>query len=616
LAPLVAYLRKLHHFAGVKLYVNIAGMILISLLEGVGILLLVPALGFIGLMDAGAETVPFVSDLVKPLQALPERMRLPALLLFFVLLIAGQALLQRKQMDLNVEIQQGFIRRLRLEMYQALLHADWNFFLRKRKSDFSHVMTTELSRVGAGTHLCLRLVTTLLFTAIQIGLALWLSAPLTALVLVCGLGLAVYAKKYIRQSKRLGDETSGLAQEYIAGMTEHFSGMKDIKGNMTERQHWAWFTELCRQMEQNFVQFGKMQSASQYIYKLASAVFIALFVFLAFEVFHVRVEQLVLIVVIFSRLWPKFQALQGNWEQIAQSVPAFRSLEELQRECAAARESRPDDRLSVEPYRMKHGIECRGVRFRYEAGSDEFALRDVNLTIPANRMTAVIGHSGAGKTTLIDLLMGLIRPEKGEILVDGRPLEGRFLFSFRRAVSYVPQDPFLFHASIRDNLRIAAPDASEDDMWEALRLSASEEFVRGLPLGLDTVVGDRGVRLSGGERQRIVLARALLRKPALLILDEATSALDAVNEDKIRQALDRLKGEMTIIVIAHRLSTIRNADHVIVLERGRVVRQEHAPGPAGTFRYGAEMPSPDPSIPDHVPAFHMPVAEKEANGAG
>jgi len=231
-------------------------------------------------------------------------------------------------------------------------------------------------------------------------------------------------------------------------------------------------------------------------------------------------------------------------------------------------------------------------------------------------MTAVIGHSGAGKTTLIDLLMGLIRPEKGEILVDGRPLEGRFLFSFRRAVSYVPQDPFLFHASIRDNLRIAAPDASEDDMWEALRLSASEEFVRGLPLGLDTVVGDRGVRLSGGERQRIVLARALLRKPALLILDEATSALDAVNEDKIRQALDRLKGEMTIIVIAHRLSTIRNADHVIVLERGRVVRQEHAPGPAGTFRYGAEMPSPDPSIPDHVPAFHMPVAEKEANGAG
>jgi len=204
LAPLVAYLRKLHHFAGVKLYVNIAGMILISLLEGVGILLLVPALGFIGLMDAGAETVPFVSDLVKPLQALPERMRLPALLLFFVLLIAGQALLQRKQMDLNVEIQQGFIRRLRLEMYQALLHADWNFFC-ETKSDFSHVMTTELSRVGAGTHLCLRLVTTLLFTAIQIGLALWLSAPLTALVLVCGLGLAVYAKS--TSANRKGWET-------------------------------------------------------------------------------------------------------------------------------------------------------------------------------------------------------------------------------------------------------------------------------------------------------------------------------------------------------------------------------------------------------------------------
>lgn len=574
MAPLVVYLKKLHRFAGVKLYVSIVGMMLISLLEGAGILLLVPALGLVGLWDAPAEAVPFVSALTGPLQAVPERMRLPALLGGFILLIAGQALLQRRMTVLNLEIQHGFIRHLRLDMYRALLQANWAFFLKQRKSDFNHVMTTELSRVSAGTYLCLRLATTLLFTAIQIGLALALSAPLTLLVLICGAGLALYAKTYIRQSRLMGDETTELAQQYIAGMTEHFNGIKDIKSNMTERQHWAWFRQLCHQMEQNFVRFGKMQAASQYVYKLASAVFVALFVWLAFEVFEVRAEQLVLIVVIFSRLWPKFQALQGNWEQIAQSVPAFRSLAELQRECAAAQDPWPEEGGAVEPYRMKHGIECRGVHFRYEAGSANFTLQDVSLTIPVNSMTAVIGHSGAGKSTLIDLLMGLVQPEKGEIRVDGRPLAGDFRFAFRRAVSYVPQDPFLFHASIRDNLRIAAPHASEDDMWEALRLAASEEFVRGLPQGLDTVVGDRGIRLSGGERQRIVLARALLRKPALLILDEATSALDPVNEDRIRQALDRLKGEMTIIVIAHRPSTIRNADQVIVLERGRVIRQE------------------------------------------
>ncbi len=572
--PLVVCLKKLHRFAGGKLYVNIVGMMLISLLEGVGILLLVPAFRLIGLWDAPAEAVPFVSSMTQPLLEIPERWRLPALLAGFLLLIAGQAWLQRKITVLNLEIQHGFIRHLRLDMYRALLQANWSFFLKRRHADFHHVMTTELSRVSAGTYLCLRLATTMLFTAIQIGLALALSAPLTILVLVCGAGLALYAKTYVRQSRLAGDETSELAQQYMAGMIEHFNGIKDIKSNMTEQQHWTWFRRLCHQMEQNFLRFGKVQAASQFVYKLASAVFVALFVWLAFEVFQVRPEQLVLIVVIFSRLWPKFQMLQGNWEQIVQSVPAFRSLEELQRECAAARDPWPEDGGAVKPYRMQRGIECRGVYFRYEDESARYTLQDVNLTIPVNSMTAVTGHSGAGKSTLVDLLMGLMEPEKGEIRIDGRPLKGDFRFAFRRAVSYVPQDPFLFHASIRDNLRIASPHASEADMWEALRLAASEEFVRGLPQGLDTVVGDRGIRLSGGERQRIVLARALLRKPALLILDEATSALDPVNEDRIRQALDRLKREMTIIVIAHRPSTIRNADQVIVLERGRVIRQE------------------------------------------
>lgn len=574
---LLMYLKELHRFAGVKLYVNVAGMMAISLLEGIGIFLLIPALGFIGLADMQSEGVPIVSAWVKPLQELPDGMKLPVLLGAFILLISGQALLQRMQTNLNLEIQHGFIRHLRLEVYQALLQANWAFFLRKRKSDFQHIMTSELSRVSSGTYLCLRLATTLLFTIIQIGFALWLSAPLTAFVLISGFLLASYAKKYIGQSKIMGDETSELAQSYMAGMTEHFGGMKDIKSNMTEGQHLAWFRSLCHQMESNLVRFGRMQSASQFFYKSASAVLIALFVFLSFHVFHVQAEQLVLIIVIFSRLWPKFQALQGNWEQIAQSLPAFRSLAELQQACAAARDPLPPEgsagSAGGEPMRMERGIECRGVCYRYNEDSPAYALKDIHLSIPVNSMTAVIGKSGAGKSTLIDLLMGLIEPEKGEVLVDGRPLEGDLRRAFRRSISYVSQDPFLFHASIRDNLRMASPDASEEQMWEALRFSASEEFVRRLPQGLDTVVGDRGVRLSGGERQRIVLARAILRKPAILILDEATSALDTVNEAKIQKALDRLKGELTIIVIAHRLSTIRGADQVIELERGEVVRQ-------------------------------------------
>jgi ABC-type multidrug transport system fused ATPase/permease subunit len=187
-------------------------------------------------------------------------------------------------------------------------------------------------------------------------------------------------------------------------------------------------------------------------------------------------------------------------------------------------------------------------------------------------MTAIVGRSGAGKSTLIDLLMGLITPESGDVQIDNIKLTGENLPNLRKSISYVSQDPFLFNATIRENLLIIEHNASDGEIWEALEFSAAADFVRELPNGLDTLIGDRGIKLSGGERQRLVLARAILRKPKILILDEATSALDTENESKIQEALERLKGSMTIVVIAHRLSTIRNADQVIVLDQGEIIQ--------------------------------------------
>jgi len=188
-------------------------------------------------------------------------------------------------------------------------------------------------------------------------------------------------------------------------------------------------------------------------------------------------------------------------------------------------------------------------------------------------MTAVVGRSGAGKSTLIDLFMGLNQPECGEVLVDGMSLTKDNLISLRKVVSYVPQDPFLFNTTVRENLMLVNPNATEEELWEALYFSSAAEFVKKLPDGLDSVIGDRGIKLSGGERQRIVIARAILRKPSILVLDEATSALDSENEAKIQQAIENLKGKMTIIVIAHRLSTIQKADQVVVLDEGKIIQK-------------------------------------------
>jgi ATP-binding cassette subfamily C protein len=197
-------------------------------------------------------------------------------------------------------------------------------------------------------------------------------------------------------------------------------------------------------------------------------------------------------------------------------------------------------------------------------------LVSVSLSIAAGQTTAIVGPSGSGKSTLADLLLGLIVPEQGRVLVDETPLTPDLLPSWRDQIGYVPQDSFHFHDTVRANLLWARPEASEGELWEALEIAAAG-FVARLPQGLDTVLGDRGVLLSGGERQRIALARALLRRPAILILDEATSSLDSENERRVQEAIERLHGRLTIVVITHRLTAVRATDAIHVLEAGRLV---------------------------------------------
>lgn len=439
----------------------------------------------------------------------------------------------------------------------------------------------------------LQMAASLIFTGIQIGLAFWLSAKLTALVLVCGLLLFFVLRKFVKRAKQIGDQTSEFSQSYYNGITEHFNGIKDIKSNMLERSHMNWFERMCRQIERNVIQFSQLNSGTQLIHRMSAAIIIAAFIYLSLRVMTVPPASLLLIILIFSRLWPRFTAIQSNLEYISSMLPAFRVVRELQAQTAKSREISEEIASAgdvgtdgIQPMELKGSITCEDVCYRYE-GSDAYSLRNVQASIPSRGMTAIVGKSGAGKSTLIDLIMGLVRPETGRILIDGVPLSEERLLSWRSSIGYVSQDPFLFHTSIRENLRLVDPNASEEQMWQALQFSSSAAFVRKLPQGLDTIIGDRGIRLSGGERQRLVLARAMLRNPSVLVLDEATSALDSENEQYIHEALERLKGHVTIIVIAHRLSTIRTADRVIVLDEGRVIQeggyQQLSTDPVGTF---------------------------------
>ncbi|WP_249869443.1 ABC transporter ATP-binding protein [Oceanobacillus saliphilus] len=570
---IIYFLKQIHAYSGKIVYINLFAMAGIGLLDGVAILLLVPLISMSGIVNMNVGEIPILSSL-NFFHTIPPSIGLPLILGIYVFIVIGQNILKRQLNVKNTMIQQGFLRYMRVETYTSLLHANWQFFVKNRKSDLINILTGEIARSAVGAYSVLQFISSIAFSFVQIGLAFILSPAITTFVLLCGLVLLFFNRKFLKRSLDLGSRNYEIGKEFLGGITDQVNGIKDVKSNTLEQSRLKWFDSVTKKMEAEQVEYTRLKSTSQLYYKVASAVLIAIFIYIAVMMFNAQAAQLMLIIVVFSRLWPTVAGIQSSLEQIATTIPSFRAVKALQHDCKISREFEMEVNEEMKPLSINQSIQCRQVSFRYDQKvNSSYALKDINVVIPANEMTAFVGRSGAGKSTLIDILMGLNQPEKGQVLIDDVPLTKEKLLSLRRAISYVPQDPFLFNTTIRENLVLVKADASEEQIWEALEFSSAAEFVQKLPDGLDTLIGDRGIKLSGGERQRLVLARAILREPSILVLDEATSALDTENEAKIQQALDRLKGKMTIIVIAHRLSTIRNADKVVVLEEGEIIQQ-------------------------------------------
>jgi len=278
-------------------------------------------------------------------------------------------------------------------------------------------------------------------------------------------------------------------------------------------------------------------------------------------------SDMVMVMFALMRMMPIIGLLIQGKTSIEGFTPAYEQLEQLRQDAYSMEEP-----IGELPFiRINDGLHFKNVSFSYPGRKP--ALDSIDLKIAKGASIALIGQSGAGKTTVVDLILGLFEQSGGEILLDGKAHKEYDLNSYRQKVGYVPQEPQLFNATIRENLLWSAPNASKKDIWNACRLANADQFVQDLPDQLETILGDRGVRLSGGQRQRLALARAIIRKPELLILDEATSSLDTESERLIQESIDTLSKETTIVVIAHRLSTIQNVDYVYLLDKGKIIEE-------------------------------------------
>ena len=240
-------------------------------------------------------------------------------------------------------------------------------------------------------------------------------------------------------------------------------------------------------------------------------------------------------------------------------------------------DEKPDIAVPARPEKLpeppRGSLSFRNVTFRYPTRLETAALNDFTLEVEPGETVALVGPSGAGKTTVFQLAERFYDPQAGTIRLDGVPLPSADPAEIRKRIALVPQDGVLFSANARDNLRYGKWDASDEDIWEAARAANADHFLRELPEELDTYLGEGGTRLSGGQQQRVAIARALLRDAPILLLDEATSALDAESERLVQDALDRLMQSRTTLVIAHRLATVRAADRIVVMDEGRIVEQ-------------------------------------------
>jgi ATP-binding cassette subfamily C protein len=417
------------------------------------------------------------------------------------------------------------------------------------------------------------LVTSGLLALAYVAFALRVSAPITAVAFACGALLTLVVARPRRAVRAAGEALSVASADLTAAAGEHLGALKVVKSYGAEGRNAERFGGTARRAADAREHAWRAHADSSAAFSVGSVALLAVVTYLALSVLRVSGATVLLLVFIFSRLVPRLSYLQTIHQMLSRELPAWERLSSL---AGALEAEREDLEQAHERVELARSIRFDAVSFGYEAGRADAAV-DIDLEIEARQTTAVVGPSGSGKTTLADLVMGLVTPRAGRILVDGRVLNESWLRAWREGIGYVAQDTVLFNDTVLANLRWARPGATDQEVREALRLSAAEGFVDALPDGLETVVGDRGVRLSGGERQRLALARALLRRPALLILDEATSALDAENERRIREAIRGLHGRTTILLITHRLPSVRDADVIHVMESGRLVESGSFP---------------------------------------
>lgn len=545
--------------------VVLGSLLAANILEGIGILTLLPLLSIAtGQTQTSNRIAASITDFLAQLGLPPTLGILIAIIVATVLLkslltFIGMKYVGYTMARIQTDLRLGFIR--------GMLGARWNYFTSQSAGRLTNAVGTEPERAASAILYAVMLVAALVQGCVYI-VAAFLISPIVALVaIVTGFGMISLLSWFTRMSRGAGEAQTKYLNDLLERFVDAVQGIKPIKAMALESR---FIPLLERETKRLLFALRRQVLASTAVRALqepVATIVLAAGLFAALTWFNVPIIDVMVLALLF---WRTVQTL-GGFQKTAQAMVTQESALWSLLNATRVAEKQVENVAGIAPPQLKQELVFDRVSFAHGARK---VLDQLSLTVPANRITAVVGPSGTGKTTVADLAIGLYRPQGGSILIDNVPLSTIDLRAWRAMIGYVPQETALFAGTILTNVTLGDETFGEADAEDALRAAGAWDFVATLPQILDTPVGERGQHLSGGQRQRIAIARAMIRKPRLLILDEATTALDPVTEKAICATLRELTKSVTILVISHQPAITEAADRVYRIEHGHALAAE------------------------------------------
>ena len=539
-------------------------LIVSGLAEGIGLLTLLPLIEF-AVGKTGAAQSDLTRTVVEVFQSIGVPPGLGPMLGVIVAAMTLKAVFRwmaTKQVGYTVA---QMATDLRLRLIRALLNARWSFFARKPTGFFANAISSEAQRASNAYRMACQATAGCIQVAIYLGVVVMVSWEVALISAVVAPLLVLALQAFVRMSRQAGDEQTRIMRQLIGRITSLLPGIKPVKAMARERHLLPFLEEETKgfnEARQRSVLATESLTAFQepvIVLALAAGLYGAVTLSTA------PASAVLVAAVLFYRVMTTASNLQSQYQAVTVNESAFWSLMETVEEAEDAAEDLRSDGKPAPP--LREGIRVDGVSFAYE---DEVVLSGADMVVPAGDLVALMGPSGAGKTTLVDLVTGLLQPDEGRILIDGVPLDDIDLADWRRQVGYVPQDMLLFNDTVFQNVTLGDETFDRDDVERALKAAGAWSFVKNLPEGMASLVGERGGQLSGGQRQRIGIARALVSRPRLIILDEATTALDPDTEREVCRTMIGLRGEATILAISHQPAIQDAADRIYTVSGGKI----------------------------------------------